>query len=328
MLPAQVNAAVLALGPHEAADIERVACEVRSARPDRIDRIDDPAWVEAARTGWDALPVRLRQVVRRFRRDSGPQGFRLVRGIPVGAEDTLPPTPTVPNSIEHDTSISAAALVMLACGLGDPSAFASEKCGALVQNVVPVPGQEAIQGNAGSVLLASHTENAFHPHRPDFVILLCLRADHERVAQLVTACIRTALPLLRDDTRESLFSPEFVTEAPPSFATSGATSPHAVLYGAPEDPDIRVDFAATTPLTRRAKASLIELEQVFGETACPVKLAPGDLAIVDNRVAVHGRSAFTPRYDGKDRWLQRTFVTADLRRSRDHRPQDGYVLAR
>jgi L-asparagine oxygenase len=26
---------------------------------------------------------------------------------------------------------------------------------------------------------------------------------------------------------------------------------------------------------------------------------------------VHGRSPFTPRFDGSDRWLQRTFVVSD-----------------
>ena len=57
-------------------------------------------------------------------------------------------------------------------------------------------------------------------------------------------------------------------------------------------------------------------------------LAPGDMAILDNRVTAHGRTAFQPRYDGADRWVQRTFVVADLRRSRDHRPHDGYVLTR
>ena len=37
----------------------------------------------------------------------------------------------------------------------------------------------------------------------------------------------------------------------------------------------------------------------------------GDLLIVDNRRAVHGRSQFTPRYDGFDRWLQRMSVVRD-----------------
>jgi alpha-ketoglutarate-dependent taurine dioxygenase len=43
-----------------------------------------------------------------------------------------------------------------------------------------------------------------------------------------------------------------------------------------------------------------------------VVLEPGDLLVVDNTVAVHGRSPFPARYDGTDRWLQRAFVVADL----------------
>ncbi len=41
-------------------------------------------------------------------------------------------------------------------------------------------------------------------------------------------------------------------------------------------------------------------------------LEAGDLLVVDNAVAVHGRSPFTARFDGLDRWLQRTFVVGDL----------------
>jgi L-asparagine oxygenase len=33
--------------------------------------------------------------------------------------------------------------------------------------------------------------------------------------------------------------------------------------------------------------------------------------VVDNDLAVHGRTPFKPRFDGTDRWLQRTFVVAD-----------------
>jgi L-asparagine oxygenase len=34
--------------------------------------------------------------------------------------------------------------------------------------------------------------------------------------------------------------------------------------------------------------------------------------VIDNTAAVHGRSPFSPRYDGTDRWLQRAFVVANL----------------
>ena len=43
-----------------------------------------------------------------------------------------------------------------------------------------------------------------------------------------------------------------------------------------------------------------------------VALVAGDLLVVDNSVAVHGRTPFTARFDGTDRWLQRTFVVTDL----------------
>jgi L-asparagine oxygenase len=72
---------------------------------------------------------------------------------------------------------------------------------------------------------------------------------------------------------------------------------------------------------------LRELATAFEAVRRTIVLAPGDLAFVDNRLAVHGRTAFRARYDGRDRWLQRMFVQRDLRRSRAVRPGDGYVLS-
>ena len=55
-----------------------------------------------------------------------------------------------------------------------------------------------------------------------------------------------------------------------------------------------------------------------------VALEPGDLLIIDNTVAVHGRSPFTPRFDGTDRWLQRTFVVSDLAAERSRPRRQGH----
>ncbi len=218
-------------------------------------------------------------------------------------------------------------LTAIACGLGDPVSYASEKGGALVHDVVPVAGRESFQGNAGSVSLSFHTENAFHAHRPDFVLLLCLRADHDGIAGLRVACTRTVLASLSQSAREVLASSSFVTSPPPSFGMGRATAPCPVLSGAAEDPDLRVDLAATKPLGSEAAAALAELATELDRTAQTILLRPGNLAIVDNRVAAHGRTSFRPRYDGGDRWLQRVFVSTDLRRSRAWRTGDGYVLA-
>ncbi|KAA8888610.1 L-asparagine oxygenase [Nocardia colli] len=292
------------------------------------DQVDDPEWVARARRSWDALPRPLRRGVREFRRHSGVRGTLTIKGLPVD-EARLPATPSTPDSVQRVATVSAAVLTMLACGLGDPAAYLAEKSGALVQDVVPVRGKETFSGNAGSVLLTFHNENAFHQHEPDYVLLLCLRADHDQVAGLRTACLREVLPLLTAASREALFAPEFITAPPPSFSSDGeARAPKPLLSGSVEDPDIRMATIATTPLTARAEAALTEFGQACNTVAHITRLAPGDLVIVDNRVTVHGRTAFTPRYDGADRWVQRTFAIADLRRSRDHRPEDGYIIAR
>lgn len=319
------SAPAVPLAEADAAQVRRIALELCAWG---IEQVDDPAWVAAVRRQCDALPAALRRTLRQFRRDPGAAGALLIRGLPVDAE-SLPPTPSVDGSVRRLAAVPAAVLMLAACALGEPMAFRQEKSGALVQDVVPVPGKETFQGNAGSVLLSFHNENAFHRHRPDYVMLLCVRPDHDRIAGLRTVSARAVQPLLSEAARQALFLDEFVTAAPPSFGTDGdTTAPHAVFLGAPEDPDMRVDLAATTPLTPRAGAALAELGHAFEGAANTLLLDAGDLAIVDNRVAAHGRTAFRPRYDGADRWLQRTFVATDLRRSRDHRPSDGYVLDR
>ncbi|MCX4961234.1 clavaminate synthase family protein [Streptomyces virginiae] len=317
------------LNPADADACERLA---RSLCSDGREQVDSPEWVERARDAWEDVPLPLRREVRRFRRHSGPHGTLVIGGLPVG-QATLPATPTVPGSVQRRATISAAVLTMVACGLGEPLAYLAEKSGALVQDVVPVPGQETFHGNAGSVPLSFHTENGFHPHPPDYVAFLCLRADHDRIAGMRVAGIRQALPLLTPAGRQALFAPEFITTPPPSFGPDGAASepdvkPRPVLTGAAEDPDIRMAQLVTSPFTLRAAAALTEFSRACEATARTLRLTPGDLVVIDNRVTVHGRTAFHPRYDGADRWLQRTYVTTDLRRSRDHRPHDGHILAR
>ncbi|GAA1310389.1 TauD/TfdA family dioxygenase [Saccharothrix xinjiangensis] len=317
--------AELELVPSDTAQVERLARDLRS---DHRCRVDAPEWVARARDAWEEAPLPLRREVRRFRRHSGPQGVLVIHGLPID-DAALPATPSAPDSVQREPTVAAAVLAMVACGLGDPIAYLAEKSGALVQDVVPVPGRENFSGNAGSALLTFHNENAFHPHEPDHVLLLCLRADHDRTAGLRTACLREALPLLPDATREVLSAPEFVLRPPPSFGTDNTTrAPQPVLSGAVDDLDIRIAQIAITPTTPRAEAALAELAHAFDTAARTTRLAPGDMAVIDNRVTVHGRTPFRPRYDGADRWVQRTFAVTDLRRSRDHRPDDGYVLTR
>jgi L-asparagine oxygenase len=288
---------VATLDDGERADLERLGRGLLTAAGGRI---DTPEWVGAARRVWEAAPVALRRSLREFRRDSGEAGAMVVRNLPVD-EPNMPDTPMVDGSVRREATLSAATLMLIAHGLGDPAAFRAEKSGALVQDVVPVPGRERLQANSGSVRLTFHTENAFHQHRPDFVLLLCVRPDHDGVAELRTVCSRQLLPKLSDSSRRVLASDSFVTEAPPSFgAGAGDAQPHPVLPGALDDPDLRVDEAATQPVGDRAEAAMAELRELFdnsfqairiqsGHRARPVRVHPavrraGPLAAADVRV--------------------------------------------
>ena len=61
-----------------------------------------------------------------------------------------------------------------------------------------------------------------------------------------------------------------------------------------------------------------------GERHRPSMVFDADLMVVDNYVAVHGRSSYEPRWDGHDRWLQRSMVVSDLAPSAGER--DGRVI--
>ncbi len=322
LTPARTTAA-LTLSSAECTEVHRLARDLAGREP-RL--IDERAWMDAARTLSSHLPLRLREEVRQYRHDPGPDGLLIIRNLP---HDTgmLPATPTVPESVERRATVPSAIAVLVSLCLGEVVAYRQEKSGALVQNVVPVPGREASQSNAGSgTLLELHVENAFHPHRPDYVGLFCLRNDHSGTAGTLASSIRRALELLPPHCVEVLLQPRFVTQPPPSFHAGDSAVAHPVLVGAPEDPDIQVDFTATIPMDDQAKAALEILRDAFLTVSAMLVLQPGELAFVDNRLAVHGRTTFEARYDGHDRWLHRTFVHLDNRRSRGHRVDNGFVL--
>ncbi|WP_433393080.1 TauD/TfdA family dioxygenase [Micromonospora sp. KLBMP9576] len=287
--------------------------------------IDDAEWLRVALLMSNRLPLAVRDALRLFRRDPGRSGVLLVRNLP-DFGDLLPPTPAVMDSVQRSPSGPAGVLAMVMLQIGELIAYRAEKFGALVQDVVPVPGQERFQGNAGSAALRMHVENAFHEHRPHYVSLLGLRPDHDHEAGLLIASVREAAELLPEDTRAVLAERRFVTTAPASFGASGTPTPHAVLEGDGEDPDVRVDFTSTSALDPRAAAAIDEFGQAVRSVCRTVELLPGDLVVVDNRITLHGRTSFRPRYDGRDRWLQRAFAYLDGRRSRPARIGGGNVL--
>ncbi|MFI8194544.1 TauD/TfdA family dioxygenase [Streptomyces sp. NPDC085946] len=328
-----VEEVTFALTAQEKDQFRKVAAEVADGlpHPGLADPalLDDPGLLADIEMAARWLPPRLARTLSRFRQAGNAHGTLIVRNLPI--DDDLPPTPA--DGVAPDWArlpLATVAQLATVSWLGDVIAYADEKSGRLVQDIVPVRGAERRQENSGSVMLELHTEDGFHPFKPDFVTLLCLRADQERRALTSTGAITRALPRLSAACVSTLRRPLFRIRHSSSFGGSGTgavSMPLPVLSGPDAEPELIADFHAMEADGDRAARALDELRDAMLAVLVGTVLDEGDLIVVDNRAAVHGRTGFRPRYDGRDRWLRRCFAVADLHRSRGLRAAGSHVCA-
>jgi L-asparagine oxygenase len=241
-------------------------------------------------------------------------GALVLKSMPIGEIGLTPPTPTAATTKDH---VSEMTLLTVARRLGQPVGYEPEHGGDIVQNIVPTRGAADRQVSTSSkVELMFHTEAAFHPHRPRYLLLLCLRGDASAVTTL--SSIHEVLGHLPNHVRTTLFEPRFRTAVDESYLHGRDNvlgEPMPVLSGDREFPTMVFDADLMVGTDAAADEALQVLARAVAAFHTGIALEPGDLLVVDNAVAVHGRSPFTPRFDGYDRWLQRTFVVSDLRPS-------------
>ncbi len=239
------------------------------------------------------------------------RGAVLVSGCPVG---NVPRTPLTRHGVDKPDRISERSLLGVAMRLGEPIGFAQEHGGDIVQDLYPLAASVGRQLSTSSgVELAFHTETAFHPHKPRFLLLLCLRGD--RAAATTLCSVDDIVALLPPATVDILRQPRFRCGVDESFGAGSAwvTNPAPVIEDAADGTLVLTfDGELTFGTDARAETAIAEVNSAIARARTSVTLESGDLLIVDNHRAVHGRSPFTARFDGTDRWLQRTSVVSSL----------------
>ena len=281
----------------------------------------DPALIELITARSGELPAAVRHAVRP---PAAPAGACVLRRLPL-RDDEIGPTPPDWQTATAWTAESDRpgcsweldiAMLLLAAAAGEPFGWAGQQDGRLVNNIVPAAGHELEQSGASStVLLSPHTEDAFHPMRANLLLLGCLR-NPDRVGTTVSsvrrvrltdaeqATLRTpTLPILPDVSYGSGFDRDTAVPVPALWCEPGHE-------GVPEALTMRFD-PAYTPLDDAGpdyRAAYRRLEQELERVCVLACLEPGELLLVDNDVAVHGRVPFTARYDGTDRWLKRVNI--------------------
>jgi len=274
-------------------------------------REDDRA-VRLAGRARRLIPGPVHDALADFDHDSGPAGALLLRGLPVGSVPTTPASPTAATGKDRT---SEHLLLAVARSLGHPVGYSAEHGGRVVQNLVPTrEGAHRQTSTSSAVELEFHTETAFHPHRPRYLLLVCLRGDP--ATRTLLCSVDELIGLLDDDVRRVLHEPRFRTGVDESFgpadrtASAGPAAP--VLSGDPERPILRFDADLMTGTDPEAVAALAVLGRLARAHRLGIALEAGDLLVVDNHRCIHGRTAFAARFDGTDRWLQRSFVVSDL----------------
>ncbi|MFC3997518.1 TauD/TfdA family dioxygenase [Nocardiopsis sediminis] len=217
-----------------------------------------------------------------------------------------------------------AQLALLAACLGEPFSWPTIQRGRMVQNLVPVESDREAQSGHGSVALEWHTEDGFHPDRCRYLMLLGIRNPdrvpttlgcvHDvRLTERGRAVLGERRFLIRPDPEHLRQLAEFAPESAMlrrAHEMDENPEPVALLFGDPDTPHLRIDAPYTTPLPGddEAAEALAAIVGELGRAQRDVVVGEGDVLIVDNYRAVHGRRAFEPRFDGTDRWLKRMSV--------------------
>ncbi len=308
--------------------------------------VEEAQFIRRATVYAHELPRRIREFLTEFRLQEPADGVCVISGYPIDNARLGKTPPHWKWKLDTTTSLEEQIMfVLYGSLLGDAFAWATQQDGYLMHDVFPIEADKYDQLGSGSEqVLWWHSEDAFHPHRADYLGLMCLR-NPDGVGTLIGA---PDLSRLSAEQLDILFEPRYLIKPDESHLEKNesdlrkqvreqggneavdsayekikqlncAPSPVAMLLGSRQSPYIRLDPYFTTPLDDEASAALNALAQTIDENLHEVVLQPGDCLFIDNYRIVHGRKAFKARYDGTDRWLKRINLTRDLRKSHGSR---------
>ena len=305
---------------HERSAISKIASKLT------IDFVENPEGaVRQARMLCAQLPAKLRRALIDFERIG--DGAFLVRGVEVGSIGATPGNPD--NDVTHTTQMAKSTALVLSV-LAHLVGYRAESWGRICQCLVPTRAARRLQTSTGwGVCLECHTEQAFNLlTRPDYIALGCLRGDPHAITYVMSA--RTLQRQLPNWAVELLYDARFLTRVDQSFVAGGVPDevrgPIAVLTGPADDPVITYDEDLMWSDSPKHQRALDLVKEIWVAHRSGVVLQRGDVMVLDNSRVIHGRSAFSPRFDGSDRWVARFQGVTSLAMTRHARKPGSPVI--
>ena len=278
------------------------------------------------------LPHRLIIALDELKYNFSPLTGVLIKNLPVGNQENIPPKncSSVPSKYNF---ISEAITAVIASRVGYIFGYKQERDGHIIQNIVPEVGREYINSSEGSAVpLELHVDNGYLDCYPDHVGLFCLIGDTNGVAKTSVFEASTLLSVLSPASIEQLYTASFCIRFSYSFSKKLTDEewsiPRPIFTGKFDNPQIRVKFGVTKGINSRAQSALDELiaKSCDENLAYSVNLEKGDLIILSNKRAIHGRSKFQAQFNRNDRWLHRVYTFSDPWIWREYFQKDNRVL--
>lgn len=238
------------------------------------------------------------------------EGVALLTNLPLDPELPLSP-PDGRRSPDKRTYVSEGLLNAVSFILNmHPVAFHNEKEGDLIHQLVPIPGREHSISNQGAFEFDFHTEGTHFPYPPNVLALVCVRNEEAGGTGFVSLdrVMDGAPPEIVAELRQD----KFTLPISESYGMPGARYRIPIIIGPDHDPIYRVDFTDVQATDDASAVALAWLHAKVRSCADAIALQPGQLVVLNNHRSLHSRVGFKPDYSqGKQRWLQRQYMTAN-----------------
>jgi len=275
------------------------------------------------------LPEEVLSELMRFAYDPAAPPALWISGLPV--DKFVPPTPTLHRGeaglsaagSEHRLPVCDTWVLGLARILGTPYRLScydkGNARGGLVRDMVPKPG---LDGKVADLGLHRDLPSGVSrlPFEPDAFLLLGARGDTRHCVHTLVCSNKVILSRLTPEERAALrrtpvqvrfrrVSDGHVENyGHPYYALEGPDhEPKITLHGFVSEPgDLEVgEVVSEAPDT---EAAYKRAQEVAWESCDRVDMQTGDVLFLNNARCNHGRCGYTPRMDGEDRWLVKTFI--------------------
>jgi len=265
-------------------------------------------------------------------KNNSDMGFLLIKNVDL-TNFVIPETPTCNNEKIGEKTELARIQSMLISFIGEMISYEAEGYGRLFQDVVPIKSMENVQMSVSSKFeLEIHTEQAFSKLKPDILCLGCLKGDINALTYILP--VKKILECLSSEEIDMLFKPLWKIGVDLSFKLNGIKfvegdirGPIPILYGSKEMPTLIFDQDLMEGITPESQNMIKKIVNIYYKCRIEYSLKLGEIILINNNKATHGRSSFIAKYDGTDRFLIRCFGVLDYKKSEYARPNKERVVS-